>query len=493
MEASGRDPTSVGGPPETAGRTHTFLSRALIAKTGERAKKLSRAPANASANSAAPSFLTRGYRLRERFAGSCGSAPGGSDKTHLKGRPSAPKSAIQTLSSNWSTMRRRQSCTLCCGSADGQALGDALLEVVFTELERCAMVANGTPFLTSSDKIAGSRVGQARYLLEALEAACDVKDSAARAEAELKAVRDSFVNQPMYFTQDFKAHFKRGSAKQAAGSVQRCHNLDFATSGVLVLAKTEAGLRAAAGAFDPGQPKWGSVTKEYSAVILGWPDFDSQVLEQCIVADPESAFKMRAVSSEESVEKVTDDIGGKHREKNGVPRNILSLEVASRWGPSRMPPAPRWDRDRRSQKPRPALTHVEVIRRGRLSLEGPLKGRKVSLVKLSPNTGRRHQLRVHLANIGHPILGDVTYAGDIWTHRLCLHARAVAFLWKPVDVPVSSGEKVEGEPAWQHVDRSANEGGLELREVLPPHGMHITTAEDPFELFVVTDGITPKL
>lgn len=34
-----------------------------------------------------------------------------------------------------------------------------------------------------------------------------------------------------------------------------------------------------------------------------------------------------------------------------------------------------------------------------------------SLVKLQPRTGRTHQLRVHLAFIGHPILGDKIYAG----------------------------------------------------------------------------------
>jgi len=36
----------------------------------------------------------------------------------------------------------------------------------------------------------------------------------------------------------------------------------------------------------------------------------------------------------------------------------------------------------------------------------------ISLVKLSPGTGRTHQLRVHLSSIGHPILGDTTYGGS---------------------------------------------------------------------------------
>jgi len=39
---------------------------------------------------------------------------------------------------------------------------------------------------------------------------------------------------------------------------------------------------------------------------------------------------------------------------------------------------------------------------------GPL-----TLVELSPQTGRTHQLRVHLASLGHPVLGDATYGGGV--------------------------------------------------------------------------------
>jgi tRNA pseudouridine32 synthase/23S rRNA pseudouridine746 synthase len=56
--------------------------------------------------------------------------------------------------------------------------------------------------------------------------------------------------------------------------------------------------------------------------------------------------------------------------------------------------------------------------------------RGVTLLDLEPLTGRTHQLRVHLAAIGHPILGDALYA-DTATQalapRLLLHACALAF------------------------------------------------------------------
>jgi len=54
----------------------------------------------------------------------------------------------------------------------------------------------------------------------------------------------------------------------------------------------------------------------------------------------------------------------------------------------------------------------------------------VSRVELEPVTGRTHQLRVHLAAIGHPVLGDELYGGNVGhnTERLLLHARELTFI-----------------------------------------------------------------
>jgi 23S rRNA pseudouridine955/2504/2580 synthase len=50
-------------------------------------------------------------------------------------------------------------------------------------------------------------------------------------------------------------------------------------------------------------------------------------------------------------------------------------------------------------------------------------------VKASPLTGRTHQIRVHAAQIGHPVLGDEKYGKEHFkkSPRLCLHARALKF------------------------------------------------------------------
>jgi 23S rRNA pseudouridine1911/1915/1917 synthase len=49
---------------------------------------------------------------------------------------------------------------------------------------------------------------------------------------------------------------------------------------------------------------------------------------------------------------------------------------------------------------------------------------KYTLVELKPETGRTHQLRVHLSHLGHPIVGDVVYGGEPY-ERMMLHAQSL--------------------------------------------------------------------
>lgn len=62
-------------------------------------------------------------------------------------------------------------------------------------------------------------------------------------------------------------------------------------------------------------------------------------------------------------------------------------------------------------------------------------GEEFSLVELYPETGRTHQIRIHLKHIGHPIVGDSFYAGRktarkdrTWCPRLFLHASGISFI-----------------------------------------------------------------
>jgi tRNA pseudouridine32 synthase/23S rRNA pseudouridine746 synthase len=73
---------------------------------------------------------------------------------------------------------------------------------------------------------------------------------------------------------------------------------------------------------------------------------------------------------------------------------------------------------------RPAQTEWQVVESGDDLQEGGLHDDR-SRVELHPITGRSHQLRLHLASIGHPILGDPLYAPAealAMAPRLLLHA-----------------------------------------------------------------------
>ena len=54
----------------------------------------------------------------------------------------------------------------------------------------------------------------------------------------------------------------------------------------------------------------------------------------------------------------------------------------------------------------------------------------LNLVQLSPHTGRRHQLRIHMAEIGNPIFGDLKYGNDLISkgNGLFLHASSLRFV-----------------------------------------------------------------
>lgn len=65
-----------------------------------------------------------------------------------------------------------------------------------------------------------------------------------------------------------------------------------------------------------------------------------------------------------------------------------------------------------------AVTHFYVLARSPYH----------SLVEYKLETGRKNQIRVHSADMGHPVCGDVKYGnGDSPLHRLCLHAYVLCF------------------------------------------------------------------
>ena len=147
------------------------------------------------------------------------------------------------------------------------------------------------------------------------------------------------------------------------------HRLDKDTSGVMVVARTPFSRTALSRQF-----KERSVSKTYLALVKGIVARDRLTIERPV---------------------------GRHP----VERKRMSV---------------------RSHAPRDAVSHVTVLAR---FAPADADEAGTSLVRVNPDTGRMHQIRVHLASIGHPCLGDPLYggkAGGEFFHRQALHALALS-------------------------------------------------------------------
>ena len=77
-----------------------------------------------------------------------------------------------------------------------------------------------------------------------------------------------------------------------------------------------------------------------------------------------------------------------------------------------------------------AVTHWEVVKRYR----------GYTHIRCRLETGRTHQIRVHMAYIGHPILGDTVYGHkkpELGLSSQCLHARELTFVHPRTGEPVT--------------------------------------------------------
>lgn len=108
---------------------------------------------------------------------------------------------------------------------------------------------------------------------------------------------------------------------------------------------------------------------------------------------------------------------------------IVAGNVAGEMGDIDLPLATDWENRPRQcvdhLNGRPSQTHWQVLMRAPLSTR----------LRLTPRTGRSHQLRVHMLAMGHPILGDNFYAPEpiaLAAERLMLHAETLT-LFHPGD------------------------------------------------------------
>jgi 23S rRNA-/tRNA-specific pseudouridylate synthase len=141
------------------------------------------------------------------------------------------------------------------------------------------------------------------------------------------------------------------------------HRLDMDTSGIVVFALTPQSLSTLHDDF-----RHRRVQKTYHALVCGHVDSEELEIDLALERDPHHSPFMRVARTEE--------------------RNPFSSNAISKF---------------LHQAPKPSLTQVRI-----LSYEF-IERLPVTRLELRPHTGRTHQLRVHCAAIGHPIVGDDIY------------------------------------------------------------------------------------
>ena len=151
------------------------------------------------------------------------------------------------------------------------------------------------------------------------------------------------------------------------------HRLDMDTSGIVIYAKSKKSMLHLQASFRDRK-----CTKHYEALVCGHinPEVEKGCIDLPLQRDHRFPPFMRCATPKSERE---------------AKETVKDLQHAG------------WKKIVK-KNPKPSKTMFEVLKREYIS-----GGGEVTRIRLTPETGRTHQLRVHCASIGHPILGDPTY------------------------------------------------------------------------------------
>lgn len=180
------------------------------------------------------------------------------------------------------------------------------------------------------------------------------------------------------------------------GQVSLVNRLDRETSGLVLVAKTSAAARRFGLAMQEQRLK-----KQYLAIVFGWPDWDERTVDAPL------------------------DRQGKHQSSAIWLKQMIHPAGAQ------------------------AQTEFRVERRFTRSTSA---GEQFALLRAIPRTGRTHQIRVHLASIGHPVVGDKIYGPNERLYLQFIETGWTAELERQLLLPRhalhSTKLAIEGEKEW---------------------------------------------
>jgi 23S rRNA pseudouridine1911/1915/1917 synthase len=160
----------------------------------------------------------------------------------------------------------------------------------------------------------------------------------------------------------------------SGGQVSIVNRLDRETSGLVLVAKTSAAARRFGLLMQRRR-----LRKQYLAIVSGWPEWETKVVDAPL--DRQGKHQ----KSEIWLKRMIHPAGTPAQTEFWVERRFTRLGAPG---------------------PPPPGTGSAVASAGALPTD------KFSLIRAIPRTGRTHQIRVHLASIAHPIVGDKIYGPD---------------------------------------------------------------------------------
>jgi 23S rRNA pseudouridine1911/1915/1917 synthase len=168
--------------------------------------------------------------------------------------------------------------------------------------------------------------------------------------------------------------FDKPPIQQCSPSPHLIHRLDRETSGLVLIAKNSLAARELGKIWETR-----AVSKEYRAIVHGHIAADQGIIDAPLSKDDASLVAIQDCVRADGHPAQTEFFVEK--------RFTAAMNVSL------------WLTDQPRSQPNPGQAER--------SHEAPF-----SLLRLHPLTGRKHQIRIHLAHIGHPIVGDKLYGGD---------------------------------------------------------------------------------